>query len=302
MRRAAIAVGSNSTRLLSAGWDGERLVLPLRGREETRLFQGLDGEGNIQPQRLEETAQAVKRLRDQALADGAERVDVFATSACRDARNGEELAQRIFALCGLRLRIISGREEADLAFRAAAGQERRLVMDIGGGSTEWTVGQEGRVEWSVSMQLGASRLLKIQPIQSLEDARRTLDIARQIMAPYAAQLRALAPAPEMIGLGGSCTTAAAVNMGFEAHGEAVEGKTVTRSQAEDQLRELSPMTLEQRRAVPGLPPSRAEHFPHGLCILISALEACGFDALTVSGKTNLDGYLTTLPPAAWKGE
>ena len=80
-------------------------------------------------------------------------------------------------------------------------------------------------------------------------------------------------------------------MGREAHGEAVEGKTVTLAYARRTLSQLSSLSLEQRMAVPGLPAARAIHMPHGLCILISAMELCGFDQLTVSGRTNLDGFL-----------
>ena len=83
-------------------------------------------------------------------------------------------------------------------------------------------------------------------------------------------------------------------MGREAHGELVEGKTVTRQQAIEQLQLLSGMTIEERMRVPGLPPARAMHYPLGLCILITALELCGFDKITISGKINLDGYLLNI--------
>ena len=291
MKRAAIAIGSNSTRMLAAETEKGELRNPIRGREETRLFLGLDEAGNISPDKLEATAQAVKRLHRAAIAYGAESVDLFATSATRDAGNSAEFAARIRELTGLELQIISGEEEARLAFMAVSEGKRRLVMDIGGGSTEWTIGEHNRVEWAVSMQLGASRLLKMQPINCPQDAEKALALCREIMAPYARQLSALPPAPAMIGLGGSCTTAAAITMGREAHGELVEGKTVTRQQAIEQLQLLSGMTIEERMRVPGLPPARAMHYPHGLCILITALQLCGFDKITISGKINLDGYL-----------
>lgn len=294
MMRAAIAIGSNSTRLLAAEKREGVLCDILRGREETRLFLGLDQEGNIQREQLESTAQAVLRLAIMARRHGAEQIDLFATSATRDAKNGGALADRIFALCGLRLRVISGQEEAALAFRAVSEGHRRLVMDIGGGSTEFTLGENNVPQWSVSMQLGASRLLKMGEINSPADAERTLCTAREIMAPYAAQYRALPAAPAFVGLGGTCVTSAAMIMGWEAHGEQVEGQTVTLDAAREQLTLLSTLTLEERMKVPGLPPGRAVHMPHGLCILISALEMCGFDHLTVSGRTNLDGYLLSL--------
>ena len=291
MKRAAIAIGSNSTRMLAAEVMKGMLLNPARGREETRLFLGLDEAGNISPDKLEATAQAVARLYRDALGYGAETVDLFATSATRDAGNSADFAARIRELTGLELQIISGEEEARLAFMAVSEGKRRMVMDIGGGSTEWTIGEHNRVEWAVSMQLGASRLLKMQPINCPQDAEKALALCREIMAPYARQLSALPPAPAMIGLGGSCTTAAAITMGREAHGEAVEGKTVTRQQAMEQLQMLSAMTIAERMSVPGLPPARAMHYPHGLCILITAMELCGFQELTISGKINIDGYL-----------
>ena len=295
MKRAAIAIGSNSTRMLTAEKRDGELKDILRGREETRLFLGLDEEGNIQPDKIESTALAVFRLYCQAKAAGAQAVDLFATSATRDAKNGAALAERIKALCGLSLRVISGEEEANLAFLAVSQGKRRLVIDIGGGSTEWTLGENNRVEWQISMQLGSSRLLKISEINSLWDAERMLDTARRIIAPYTEKLRSLPAAPAMIGLGGACTTSAAMTMGYEAHGEMVEGKIVTLESAREQLRMLAPLTLEERMRVPGLPPTRAVHMPHGLCILIAAMEESGFDRLTVSGRTNMDGYLLSLP-------
>ena len=295
MIRAAIAIGSNSTRMLAADKRNGALRTVARGREETRLFLGLDEDNSIRPERLEATAQAVRRLSEQARACGARSVALFATSATRDAKNGAHLADRIRELCGLSLRVISGEEEARLAFAAASEGKRRLVMDIGGGSTEWTVGENNQVEWAVSMQLGASRLLRAQPIENRDQARAALDLARRVMAPSGEKYRSLPPAPMMMGLGGTCTTAASIAAGLEMHGEEAEGKTVTLEAARAQLALLASLSLEERMRVPGLPQSRAVHMPHGLCILIAALETAGFSALTVSGRTNLDGYLLSLP-------
>ena len=294
MKRAAIAIGSNSTRMLVAEAKDGVLRDLLRGREETRLFLGLDGAGNISPQKIESTAQGVASLYREALACGAESVDLFATSATRDAKNSNVFARRIKELTGLDLRIIPGDEEARLAFRAVSEGQRRLVMDIGGGSTEWTLGENNRVEWAVSMQIGASRLLKNQRFECPEDAARIQILCKEVMGVYARQLEKYPPAPILIGLGGTCTTAAAITLGHEAHGEAVEGVTVEKQAVIEQLIMLSSMTLEQRKQVPGLPPSRAAHYPLGLCILISGMDLLGFQQFTVSGKTNMDGYLLNL--------
>ena len=291
MIRAAIAIGSNSTRLLAAEKEDERLLRPLRGREETRLFSGLDAEGNIVPEKIEETAQAVRRLYEAARRHGAEECALFATSATRDAKNGDALADRIMELTGLPLRVISGEEEARLAFRAAAGTKQRLVMDVGGGSTELTLGEQGRVQLAVSAQLGASRLRSWQEILCPADAENALRLAENALRPFAERVLLLPPAEGVTGLGGSCTTAAAMQEGREMHGEAVEGVSVSLETLRNQLRLLSSLTMEERMRVPGLPPGRAGIMPHGLCILIAALTLLEKDAFTVSGKTNLDGYL-----------
>lgn len=294
--RAAIAIGSNSTRLLAAEKSQGKLENIYRGREETRLFLGLNDQGMIAPEKLEETAQAVARLAAQARELGAQTVDLFATSATRDAANGQALAHRISQLCGLDLKIISGEEEARLAFIAAAGEERRLVMDIGGGSTEFTMGERGIIQWALSAQMGASRLLKQFPIQCREDALRARDAALDVLK-QALKNRPMENTPPIIGLGGSCTTAAAIQMGYEAHGEMVEGQAVSLTEAERQLTLLSSLSLEERMQVPGLPAARALHMPHGLCILTAAMMLLGQDRITVSGKTNLDGYLLSQPPS-----
>ena len=295
MKKGAIAIGSNSTRMLVAEKKNGMLNDVFRGREETRLFLGLDAQGNIAPERLEDTAQAVARLYLAAKMQGAKEMALFATSATRDAKNGSHLAKRIEELCGLQLKVISGEEEAKLAFQAVAGQECRLVMDIGGGSTEFTLGDQGEILFARSAQMGASRLLKMQPIASREEAGLALKIAEDALRSFADALAGYPKAPRLVGLGGSCTTAAAILMGKEAHGEAVEGKIVTLEEAKRQLALLSSLTMEERMKVPGLPPARAAHMPHGLCILIAALQLTGYKEITVSGRTNLDGYLLSLP-------
>ena len=295
MKRGAIAIGSNSTRLLVAEKKNGMLSNIFRSREETRLFLGLDAQGMIVQERLMETVQAVARLYQEAIAQDAEEIALFATSATRDAKNGSDLAAGIEAVCGLKLQVISGEEEARLAFRAVAGVESRLVMDIGGGSTEFTLGEKGEILFARSAQMGASRLLKMCPIASEKDAKIALEMAANALRPFAQALADDPKAEKMIGIGGSCTTAAAIQMGKEAHGEAVEGEVVTLQEAKRQLNLLATMTMEERMQVPGLPPARAAHMPHGLCILIAALQLTGHTEITVSGRTNLDGYLLSLP-------
>lgn len=294
MMRAAIAIGSNSTRMLCAEKTERGLINIVRGREETRLFSALDDNGLFPEDKILETADAVKRLHDAALLHGAAECVLFATSASRDAKNSHLLAEKIFASTGLKMQVITGEEEARLAFAACAGQHKTLVMDIGGGSTELTLGEKAQIFSAASAQMGASRLMKMQPIHNPAQAEKALLLAREGMRPFTDALKDRAEGAVLVGIGGTCTAAAGIQAGVFFDADTMEGAAVTLQEARRQLFMLSDMPLQKREQVPGLPPTRAMHMPNGLCILIAVMELMGFESLSVSGRNNLDGYLLSM--------
>lgn len=294
MMHAAIAIGSNSTRMLCAEKTDKGLEHPLRGREETRLFSALTEDGCIPETKIEETARAVEKLYAMARAKGAKDCALFATSASRDAKNSGLLAERIRALTGLSMQVISGEEEARLAFYAVAGNAKTLVMDIGGGSTELTLGEKGVVLSASSAQMGASRLMKMQDIAGTRDADKALALAKAAMQPFTQPLHGKAQDAALVGIGGTCTAAAGIQRGQFFDADTMEGTGLSLEEARKQLYALAQMPLEDRERVPGLPATRAMHMPNGLCILIAVMELLGFDRLSVSGRNNLDGYLLSL--------
>ncbi len=294
MMRAAIAIGSNSTRMLCAKKTSRGLEHMLRGREETRLFSALDDHGFFPEEKILETAEAVKKLYDAAVIHGAADCVLFATSASRDAKNSHLLAEKIFEYTGLNMQVITGEEEARLAFAACAGQQKTLVMDIGGGSTELTLGENGQIYSAASAQMGASRLMKMQPIHNAAQAEQALLLARNAMQSFTEALKGRAEGAALVGIGGTCTAAAGIKAGVFFDVNTMEGAAVTLQEARRQLFVLSDMPLHQREQVPGLPATRAMHMPNGLCILIAVMELMGFDCLSVSGRNNLDGYLLSV--------
>lgn len=295
MMHAAIAIGSNSTRMLCGEKAASGLQNILRGREETRLFSALDAKGFFPAEKIEETAMTVKKLYDAAMAHGAKDCVLFATSASRDAKNSQALADRIYQLTSLSMQIITGEEEARLAFFACAGEKKTIVMDIGGGSTELTLGEHGRILSAASAQMGASRLMKMQEIYSVQDAQNALSLAKEALRPYTDALKGQLSGATLMGIGGTCTALAGIFRQAFFTVEAMEGQTVSLEEARRQLAMLAPMPLAKREQVPGLPATRAMHMPNGLCILIAAMELMGFESLSVSGRNNLDGYLLSLP-------
>ncbi len=296
-RMGVIAIGSNSTRMLTANLD-ESLSQPVRGREETALFLSMDGQRRFSEAGMERCARAVSKLHYEAMQAGAQQVRMIATSAVRDAANRNELDYYIAALAPMMLtRIISGQEEARLSFLGATGIPPRKgpqgMIDIGGGSTEIALGETpGDLSFARSLQLGASRLLKVQRVDSAGDLaaarERAFDIIdRGLDSPFEPPL-----AWSLVG--GTGTTA--VNMLLEQPWDlpCPEEQTLTREQAEGLLGLLAPLSGEERARLPGLPPSRVDILPTGLVILCCLMERLSIDGIRVTRRNNLDGYLYRL--------
>ena len=186
MRLACIGIGSNAIRLLIAQWTQGRLCALRRERRGTRLFAGLVN-GALTEQSIRSSVEAVAELAVLARRDGAQEIFVFATSAVRDASNGEDFTRRAEAASGTRIEIISGEQEAVLSYIGASEGGRCGVIDIGGGSTEFTIGEDEHVLGAVSLQMGAVRMNAQTPVLRCEDRseeRRVGKECRSRWSPY----------------------------------------------------------------------------------------------------------------------
>lgn len=296
-RVAVIAIGSNSTRMLTANLD-ESLSNPARGREETALFLSMDEKKRFSEQGMERCARAISKLHYQARQEGAQQVRLIATSAVRDAANRHELDFYIGAIAPMMLtRIISGEEEAQLSFMGAVCIPRREglqgMIDIGGGSTEVALGDaDSGLSFAHSLQLGASRLLQRQAINSPEDLLAARQLASEIIARH---LPALPQAPEAWALvGGTGTTAINMNLKQPYDKPCPENQQLSLTQVDAWLDRLCRMPAQERERLPGLPPARVHIMPTGLVILSSVMQALEIDSLRVTRRNNLDGYLYRL--------
>ena len=296
-RAGVIAIGSNSTRMLTADLDAS-LSNPVRGREETALFLSMDEKKRFSEAGMERCARAVSKLHYEARQAGAEQVRLIATSAVRDAANRHELDFYLAAIAPMMLtRIISGEEEAQLSFMGATCIPSREgpqgMIDIGGGSTEVALGDAGSgLSFARSLQLGASRLLKQQAVNSPEDLARAraaaLDVIDQFLPPLP-----LKP-DEWALVGGTGTTI--VNMILKQPWDkpCPEERYVARAEADEWLERLCRMAAEDRARLPGLPPARVHILPTGLTILSCLMERLDIDRVRVTRRNNLDGYLYRL--------
>lgn len=162
-RVAAVDLGSNSTRLLIADVHAGRLVELERRLAITRLGEGVDVSGRLSPQAIARVVDVLYGYREEAAALGVERALATATSAVRDAANGPEFLAEVRAETGFEPRLLDGREEAEMTFRGVLSDRAvvapdTLVLDIGGGSTELTLGGPGGIGFTTSLQAGCVRM------------------------------------------------------------------------------------------------------------------------------------------------
>jgi len=291
MRLGCIGVGSNAIRLLCAGWAQGRLCDDRRERRGTRLFAGLCG-GMLTAQSMDASVEAVRELAQIALEDGVREVFVFATSAVRDAKNGEEFTVRASRAAGAPVEIITGEEEAVLSYIGASEGGKCGVVDIGGGSTEFTLGEDDRILGAVSLQMGAVRMNAQTPVLSSEDYEETVERCMKIIRRDAAHLLCL-PAPQSwVGVGGTMTTLGAMQKKTPVFmPDVCEGMTISLDDVTLWGRRLSRMTIGDRRQITGLMPQRADIIPSGVAILEASMRCFGVDAMRLSAHGNMDGYL-----------
>ena len=290
MRLACIAVGSNAIRMLSAEWDGETLRGVVRERRGTRLFAGLV-DGRLTEESMRRSADAVSELAELAGRSGAQRLFLFATSAARDAENAADFAGRCREACGLSPEILTGEEEAVLSFLGACTPGRSAVIDIGGGSTEFTLGEEGRPQRAQSLQMGAVRFTRQEAIVGEDGYDRAYSRALELVRSQASGLLGEGRGRTWTGVGGTMTTLGSMQRRVPYFTDACEGMRMSREEVGAWGRKLARLPLEERRQVEGLMPHRADIIPAGIAILDAAMTAFGADEIRLSAQGNMDGYL-----------
>lgn len=298
-RVAAIDCGTNSVRLLVS--DGGRVTVE-RLMRITRLGQGVDATGRLDDEAIERTVTVLREYREVIDRLGAERVRMTATSAARDAVNRDAFFAAATEAVGVTPELLSGEEEGRLSFLGAtadldAARGPFLVCDIGGGSTEFVWGTT-HAEVSVSTDMGCVRMteawLHSDPPDPLELSQALSvislhldDVLREIpMAPEAATF---------VGLAGTVSTAAAVELGLVAYDrDQIHHFELSREAIEDVFRTLATENLADRMANPGLEPQRADVIVGGMCVLVSIMRRFGFASCLVSEADILDGLAMSI--------
>ena len=291
MRLACIGIGSNAIRLLIAQWSQDGLCVVRRERRGTRLFAGLV-DGALTQQSIRSSVEAVAELAMLARLSGAQEIFVFATSAVRDASNGDEFTHLAEEASGTHIEIITGEQEAVLSYIGASRGGRCGVIDIGGGSTEFTIGDEDRTLGAVSLQMGAVRMNAQTPIRSREDYEATVDRCMHMIRRDAQALLQLPKAQNWVGVGGTMTTIGAMHRSVALFDpQLCEGMHISQAEVCAWGRRLARLSIADRRQIVGLMPQRADIIPSGVAILEAAMRVFDMEELALSAHGNMDGYL-----------
>ena len=303
MRAAAIDIGTNSTRLLVAEVD--RPDGPLRTLDRrmtiTRLGQGVDATRRLAPEAIERTVAALREYRDAIDAVGdVVAVRATATSAARDAENRDEFFEAAHDALGVTPELLAGTEEARLSFLGATtgladvAPAPYLVVDIGGGSTEFVVGTE-TPEGLLSVDIGCVRVtetwLHSDP-PTPEELSQAIHVVREHLTDVRREVPAVATAKTLVGLAGTVSSFAMIEQGLPVYDrDRVHHFRLTRAAAEDVFRTLATEAVADRAHNPGLEPGRVDVIVGGAVILVSVLRAFGFDELLTSESDILDGLV-----------
>jgi exopolyphosphatase / guanosine-5'-triphosphate,3'-diphosphate pyrophosphatase len=299
VRRGVVDIGTNSTRLFLAEVDNGKVGEVLERRTViTRLGAGVDADGRLADDAIERVYAVLDGYRALIDRHGGARVVAVMTSAVRDAANGAEFARTVGDRWGFEPRILTGDDEARLTFLGATSERDpgdptpTLVVDIGGGSTEFVIGTGHDVAYHVSNQAGVVR----QTERHLHSDPPTRDECEALARDVRAVFEAAVP-PERresvawaIGVAGTATSMASIAQGLEPYDpDKVEGYVVGEAECRRILATVAGVTLAERREVRGLHPDRAPTIVAGVIILLETLALFGLSSFEVSEHDILRG-------------
>lgn len=303
-RRAVIDVGTNSVKLLVADVAGHEVRPLIEESKQTRLGKGFYETHRLLPEPIEATAQAVARFASVAREQNASSIQVIATSAARDAVNRSALTDEITKASNLEVNVISGDQEAEWAFQGVTSDPRLatapiLLLDAGGGSTEFILGQGEQKHFRASFPLGTVRLMETLPHGDpprpgeLTRCRKWLDDfmereVRPALDPALKREKRDSRGGEkvmLVGTGGTVSILSRIEQKLETYDrERIEATIISLDRLVEHVELLWSLPLEQRKEIPGLPKRRADVILTGVLIYEAIMKSFEFTELHVSTR------------------
>ena len=300
-RVAAIDCGTNSIRILIADISGGKFKEVLRDMEIVRLGQGVDENKSFNPDAINRTLAAVEKFKNQLAGKGVEKIRFCATSATRDAANRDLFIDGVRQILGVEVEVIPGEEEARLSFNGATKELLQtdapfLVVDIGGGSTEFVYGNK-EVEFAKSVDIGCVRMserhLKSQPVEMSQVAQAIIDIDKAIA--QAAAVVPISTAKTLVAVAGTATTIAAAALELETYDRyAIHLSRIPAEKVHKVSAAFQAMTKSEISKLGFMHPGRVDVITAGSLVLSRVMAATGATEFVASESDILDGMAWSL--------
>jgi exopolyphosphatase/guanosine-5'-triphosphate,3'-diphosphate pyrophosphatase len=300
-RVAAIDCGTNSIRLLIADISGGKFKEVLRDMEIVRLGQGVDENKSFHPDAINRTLAAVEKFKNQLAGKGVEKIRFCATSATRDAANRDLFIDGVRQILGVEVEVIPGEEEARLSFNGATKELLQsdapfLVVDIGGGSTEFVYGNK-EVEFAKSVDIGCVRMserhLKSQPVEMSQVAQAIIDIDKAIA--QAAAVVPISTAKTLVAVAGTATTIAAAALELETYDRyTIHLSRIPAEKVHKVSAAFQAMTKSEISNLGFMHPGRVDVITAGSLVLSRVMAATGATEFVASESDILDGMAWSL--------
>lgn len=272
MKNAIIDIGSNSVRLLC---NGQKII------ENTQLAEGLISSGCLKKEAMERTILAVKHLKDLALNKGVKNVYAFATEAVRAAKNGKEFISALQKE-NIDIELISPQQESQCGYLGAYTSGTVAIIDIGGASSELTVGDENGIIYSHSLPLGSVRLKDYSLDKNLQ-----YQYAKERVKEYGS----VPKFDKLISIGGSVSVIKAVSLKLEPYdANVIHNSVMTYGEMNTTVEAILAVKADERKFIPGIHPKKILVAPAGGVLALAIMEYLGVNQLTLSEKDNLEGY------------
>jgi len=298
MKIGTIDIGTNSMRLLIADYNNGKIENRKKYVNTTRIGQGVDKEGYISEEALQRNINALEEFANICKVEECQAIYCMGTSALRDSKNGNIFVDRAKQKTNIDVEIISGNEESNLGFMGVLEgldtDEQILVIDIGGGSTEFILGDREGIKFAKSENVGALRMtekfLAKDPIDTNEFSSMSKFIYGEIKDTIdyikSKQIK------KLVGIGGTITSLSAMNQELEVYSmEKIHNSEVSIKNIKDILQNLKQMTLNDKKTLKGLQPKRADIITAGVEILNIIMENLEIEKIIVSEYDNLEGLM-----------
>jgi len=296
---AVIDIGTNSIRMLLAEVKDGEIKNSTKVLEMTRIGKGVNKTKRLSDDAMDRSIDALRKFKDLAIDYGASEIKAIATSAVRDALNKDEFITRVKEELGMEINVISGEKEAELGFAGViygnmSKSQDILVIDIGGGSTEFIIGVGNEIKYRTSIDVGAVRMtdkhISTDPISDDEFNNLAQDIEK-ILRDVIVKIKEY-NIEEVFGIGGTVTTLAAIDQNLDMYDRnKVHNYKLKTYEIEDMIDRFKSLNNDARKKIRGLQPKRADIILAGSIILYEILKALGVEQIIISDYDNLEGYI-----------